>query len=430
VEERSTSEFSARSIGVLVASMAALALGPTGLVFTTFSLFLQPIGAELGWDRATTASLLSMLALGFAAGSPIKGYLFDRWGVRAVVLPLTVACGVATAGVSLLDGRAWRLQALFAFIGLVTPGNVAFGKVIAEWFRRQRGMAYGILGVGVSLGIPAGLQLGRWLIDVLGWRETYAIYGALEIVTVIPLLYWFLVERPPAPGSTPQTSGSVEAPGLSLGAACASSPFWLIILNMVLCVGVLTGLLAHGVAILTDRGFSREAAATISSALALGILASQPLLGYLLDRFDTPRIILPFAVAAFAGLALFLNLSGFTPLLVAMAIIGLGLSESATTQYLVTRYFGLRNFSLIYGCTQPFLGLASAAGPYALGLLYDRTGSYRIDLLVMVFALLGAAGALLFLRPYPQSLEPQTRGPGLQTTPACAGSGMTTGSGG
>ncbi|MDI9674927.1 MFS transporter, partial [Pseudomonas aeruginosa] len=63
--------------------------------------------------------------------------------------------------------------------------------------------------------------------------------------------------------------------------------------------------------------------------------------------------------------------------------------ETGTTQYFVSRYFGLRHFSVIYGSIQPFtFAIAISLGAWLLGYFYDRAGSYAGSTLV----LLGAFG--------------------------------------
>jgi hypothetical protein len=61
----------------------------------------------------------------------------------------------------------------------------------------------------------------------------------------------------------------------------------------------------------------------------------------------------------------------------AAALIGVGAGgEADITPYLLTRYFGLRAFSTLYGLTWTFYAVAGAIGPVILGRAFDLTGSY------------------------------------------------------
>jgi MFS family permease len=83
----------------------------------------------------------------------------------------------------------------------------------------------------------------------------------------------------------------------------------------------------------------------------------------------------------------------------AAALIGIGAGgEAATTPYLLTRYFGLRAFSTLYGFTWTFYAAAGAIGPVILGRAFDATGSYS-SLLLLLAAALGIMALTNFLLP-------------------------------
>ena len=90
-----------------------------------------------------------------------------------------------------------------------------------------------------------------------------------------------------------------------------------------------------------------------------------------------PRL---FVLLALAALGTFL-LSGAESLaigLVAAALIGFGMGgEADVTPYLLSRYFGLRAFSALYGLTWTVYAVAGAMGPVLMGKAFDLTGSYE-----------------------------------------------------
>jgi len=82
-------------------------------------------------------------------------------------------------------------------------------------------------------------------------------------------------------------------------------------------------------------------------------------------------------------------------------LIGIGAGdEAAITPYLLTRYFGLRSFSALYGLTWAFYAAAGAIGPVILGREFDLTGSYALLLVILAAALALAATANLLLPQY------------------------------
>ena len=76
---------------------------------------------------------------------------------------------------------------------------------------------------------------------------------------------------------------------------------------------------------------------------------------------------------------------------------GMG-GEADVTPYLLTRYFGLRAFSTLYGAMFVATAIAWAVGPSLMGRSFDATGSYTPHLQLMA-TLLVAAGALMLTLP-------------------------------
>ena len=90
-------------------------------------------------------------------------------------------------------------------------------------------------------------------------------------------------------------------------------------------------------------------------------------------------------------------------------MIGVGAGgEAAITPYLLTRYFGLRAFSTLYGLTWMFYAAAGAIGPVILGRAFDSTGSYSAFLILLAAALSLAAVLNLLLPKYPASPAAET----------------------
>ena len=55
--------------------------------------------------------------------------------------------------------------------------------------------------------------------------------------------------------------------------------FWLLLINQVLTVFVVSDLLTHGVPTFMERELTRGLAATVLSALSIGMVVPQPLMG-------------------------------------------------------------------------------------------------------------------------------------------------------
>jgi hypothetical protein len=74
--------------------------------------------------------------------------------------------------------------------------------------------------------------------------------------------------------------------------------------------------------------------------------------------------------------------------------------ESDITPYMLSRYFGLRSFSTLYGLTWTAYAVAGAIGPVLMGQAFDATGSYEALLARLAAATLAVAAITLLLPRY------------------------------
>jgi hypothetical protein len=68
--------------------------------------------------------------------------------------------------------------------------------------------------------------------------------------------------------------------------------------------------------------------------------------------------------------------------------------------FLLSRYFGMRAFGEIYGYLFALFMLGAGAGPFAMGVSYDVTGSYQLMLASFAIALLLASGLIIRVGSY------------------------------
>ena len=114
--------------------------------------------------------------------------------------------------------------------------------------------------------------------------------------------------------------------------------------------------------------------------------------GGLLDRFFGAQVALVVNLIIAAGI--FCSPGRLLSLLAALRLRLLAwgpFGEAPIIPYLLTRYFGLRAFSTLYGLTWTFYAAAGAIGPVILGRAFDSTDSY-VSLLTLRGAGVGGGG--------------------------------------
>ena len=81
-------------------------------------------------------------------------------------------------------------------------------------------------------------------------------------------------------------------------------------------------------------------------------------------------------------------------------LIGLGHGGSATLfSPLVAEVVGIKAHGAIYGLSHFFSTLGGAAGPYVAGLIFDMTGSYRIDFILLIGIILCGIILIFTVKP-------------------------------
>jgi predicted MFS family arabinose efflux permease len=343
-----------------------------------------------------------------AVCSPPLGYLLDRHSPRRIIVPCLIVFGCAFASLSLLTPRIWHLYAVFFVLGVVGNGTaqMAYSRAVSSWFQQRRGLALAIVLSGGAVGAMVLPPVAEALIARYGWRGACVALGAMVLVIGVPVAARFVRERPAdAAGAQITTDGASLAEGLR------SRMFWIIVVVLFGSSIAQNGAIAHIAALLTDRGISAQGGALALSAMGGAALAGRFITGWLLDRFFAARV--AFGLLALAALGTFL-LAGAQTLavgLLAAGLIGFGMGgEADVTPYLLSRYFGLRSFSMLYGFTWTAYAVAGGIGPVLMGRAFDATGSYETLLVTLAAATLGVAALMLLLPRYRDELRPAAGG--------------------
>jgi cyanate permease len=165
--------------------------------------------------------------------------------------------------------------------------------------------------------------------------------------------------------------------------------------------------IGHLSPLLTDRGFPAERAAATLAVLGFASLSSRLITGYLMDRFFAARAVACMFTLCAAGILIVVFAHHAWPAYVGALMIGAGLgAESDAVPFLLSRYFGLRNFSELYGYTWSAYAVAGAFGPLLMGRFFDRTHSYQTVLLAFFGLVLVAAVLFSRLPRYTQARKP------------------------
>ena len=367
----------------------------------SFTVFLKPISESFGWDRAQVISVYSLTWLAGGLTAPVIGRLFDRYGPRTVY-----SLGLLLIGAFLLASWAqtlWQLQlsiGLCVGIGVAFVGNVPNSILLGRWFgpRLPTAMAfvYSAMGAGVLVLLPAS----QLLIDHVGWRGAYQLFGIITLCLLLPLslLPWRLFAGG-APHIARKASAEFVDGDWTLASAMRHHAFWALFSTFFFTAVGMYALSAQIVAYLIDAGFPPLEAATAwgfsGIALLFGMLGVTQLDAIIGRR---PSVLLSYAISII-GIGLLWLLQYYPSYWLLIAFVVTFGSMIGSRGPLITatamKIFRGERVATIFGTISIGSGLGSALGAWAGGLLHDWTHSYNP---VMAFALVAVMlGMIPFL---------------------------------
>ena len=251
------------ALNVLALCFALSVLG-RGLA-DSFTVFLKPISEDFGWDRAQVVSVYSLTWLAGGLTAPLVGRLFDRSGPRIVY-----SLGLLLLGGAFLIGaysqHLWQLQlsvGLCVGLGIALIGNVPNSILLGRWFGPRLPTAMAIIYSATGAGILVLLPASQILIDRIGWRDAYQLFGGIALCLLLPLLVlpWRLFATG-SPQIVKKAAAGVVDRDWTLASAMRHHAFWALFATFFFTAVAMFAITAQIVAYLIDAGFPPLQAAT------------------------------------------------------------------------------------------------------------------------------------------------------------------------
>jgi len=265
----------------------------------SFGVFLKFIENDFILSRANTSALFSVSTILGSIFAVLGGWALDRYGPKRIVLLMGISTGASLLLTSQMT-TAWQLFITYSLLLAIGTGAiyVVTMATVLRWFDKQRGLALGIAGSGVGLGMIIMPPLATYLIINFGWRMAYLYIGMIALVIVIPLSLFIKHKR--SESSTPSDSKTdaketgiktavIDKPeqlsaSLSLMEAAKTKSFWLILFIWIFFASSSLLILTHLVPHITDIGFSEIQAATIASIIGGISILGRILMGIMSDK--------------------------------------------------------------------------------------------------------------------------------------------------
>jgi len=391
---------SARRAQVVLTSFFAL-FSIVGLALYGLPLFYDFMVEDFHWSRAqvTSGNALSKLLVGPLFGF-LAGWIVDRFGPRRMMLAGILMAGTALVGLSMISSLAlFYLFYLFNALGYVCGGPLPNQVLISTWFDKSRGKAMGFAYLGIGIGFVTVPVLQYWLTNQFGWQGALRALGILIVVIALPMALF--VKESPESRKLRQAGPPVPVRDV------LKNPYFYL-----LAVGSMCSIAAVGgtnqnlkLFLRLDKGYDAAQLVTFFMIIASASIFGRVFMGWLADRFPKKyvMILIYLLVGAAIPLLFFVHVPGVLYLFAIIFGIGLG-GDYMIIPLMAAEIFGVRVMGRVMGIILTADGVAEAAGPWFVGLMRDRVGTYSIGFsLLIALALLGTVAVAMLPRGRKQS---------------------------
>ena len=225
------------------------------------------------------------------------GQLADRIGIRKTLLIIIGLFSLACVFISQVNSLTMLFISFF-FLRMLGQGALELlsMNMLPMWFRNTLGTVSGIKNVAINLMIgivPVGILA---LIGLVGWRQTYIIAGASVFLILLPIVYFFYINRPEEIGQLidgDKASDSPETVDLdipetdhNLKEAMRTRAYWILILAWFAWAAIATAITFNLLPIFTDKGLTEEQAAASFTILMVVSAIFQIVGGIVADRIQ------------------------------------------------------------------------------------------------------------------------------------------------
>jgi MFS family permease len=349
-----------------------VALGVTqiigyGSLYYAFAILVPSIATEFGTSQATLYAIFSAGLLVGGLIAPRVGILMDLHGG-----PRVMAVGSLLAGL-LLAATAFA-PSLWAYAGLVILTEIVSVAVLYDAAfatlatlgkaRARRAITHLTLiaGFASTLFWP----LTGWLVEAIGWRQSYGVFAVLHLAVALPLHLW-IARQPAIANEGAAASATVQFFGPALTGREAQLAYAAIAISFAMSGMAISAISVQLVPVLQGLDLG---AASYAIAMLMGP-------GQVMIRLTDAlfwRDLHPLTVATISALAL------------ALSIVALLIPSNALALGAV--------FALLFGVGQ---GLASIVRGTVPLVLFGSTGfGARLGRLTAVRTVLGAGAPFLF----------------------------------
>ncbi len=359
----------------------------------SFSVFLRPMSADLGWGREIFSLSLAIQALMWGVTQPLAGAYADKHGSTQVLAfgAVFAALGFALRGL-LFDETMFILTGFIVGIGTGACSFpvviVALGKVVEA---KQRSFILGLGTAAASAGMFAGAPIATTLIGTIGWGVAI-FFVAASFLIILPLLI-FVLRASEKPSLLREKLNTIQA----IKTAFSDRSYTLLFFGFFVCGFHVQFIQTHLPAYITDEGLAPIIGAWSLALIGLFNIGGSFFSGWSGQIYSKPKLLAAIYASRAAVIALFIftPLSGTSVLVFSAAMGILWLSTVPLTTGLIAQTQGLKFLSTLAGLVFFSHQVGGFLGAWLGGRLFDLTGNYEAMWIAAI--LFGLAATIIHL---------------------------------
>ena len=307
-----------------------------GFVFYCFPLMFSELERDLGASQTQLSSALSLFFIFSTLASIFLGRILDKYSIKGIMTFGGIIFSLGLFSIAMVENTLSLLLIYATLIAVGGPalGNLSITKLVANWFDSKAGMALGIAAIGISFSGVVLPILVDPLIDSIGWRNVYLVFGAAVVFILLPAVRILVINTPEEIGQKKDNLESqlivnTNQKLLNISDFFKSKIFWIISLTFAFQFFAMGGVLLH-LPLHSERigfsetfslvGFPIKQYVFAYSLAAFGGVVGKILFGYLVDKLNPnrPVMIMMFMQSlgifglTFSGNFLFFSLFCFT----------------------------------------------------------------------------------------------------------------------
>ena len=401
------------------AVFAVVALGFGALVFEGYDLIVYGAAVPAllaypawGLTPARVGAIGGAAFLGMFLGAPLAGWLSDRFGRRKLFIGLL--CFFSLMMILVAVAPTPGLFALFRFLAGVGFGGIPPTAIaqVYEFAPRDRKVLFNAImlsGFGIGAILAAGLSIA--LLGQVGFRALFG-FGALPLVTLVPLAVW-LLPNAPGPHSSQRMAGPAPVSpwrGVLQGRAAvstvlfAAANFFALLLSFALNTWLPQ--------IMRGAGYPIGSALQFLLLLDTGALAGALLGGGIADRIGGRKVVVAMFIISAVSLAC-LSLHVSSPVIKLLIFItgAVAVGNQSVLFGFMAAHYPQASRATAIGATSGIGRLGAAAGPVLGGLLLKAGATLSGNVLVFAgVAVLAGVSVLLVPRTLDKALSADNLG--------------------